>query len=251
MRRWIVTVIAVLAAALALGATAVAVGAGRDPGSPPGPMMSGPAGGWMDGPRSDWMDGRESGWMGGMQGWMAGWTGSPVRSERAWLTEMVAHHEEAVAAAQELQRSDRQEMRDFGASIVDVQSTQIDLMNGWLDEWYGGPAAGVRYRPMMRDLSGLTGDRLDRVFLRDMVRHHMMAVMMSQQLLVRDLAKHPEVADLAEEIRDAQHQEIFAMQQWLADWFGGAWSHGMGHGHGHGHGTGPGMGPGMMRGWNR
>ena len=36
---------------------------------------------------------------------------------------------------------------------------------------------------MMRDLSGLSGDRLDRTFLEDMIGHHMAAVTMSQRLL--------------------------------------------------------------------
>ena len=53
-----------------------------------------------------------------------------------------------------------------------------------------------------------------------MVGHHMAAVMMSQQLLVRGVADHDEVEQLARTIRDEQHAEIFQMQQWLGDWFG-------------------------------
>jgi len=233
MKRWILTAIAVLVTVLALGATAFAVGLHVSGDAPPGPMMSRGSGvGPMMGGRAD---GRH-GWMaGGMRGWMHG---ARVSSERKWLTVMVAHHEEAVSVARELARSDRPELRDFGEQVVAAQSAQIEQMNGWLEEWYGGPAAGVDYRPMMRDLSGLTGDRLDRVFLQDMVRHHMAAVMMSQQLLVSGLAEHPQVADLARQIRDQQHREIFQMQEWLADWFGGGGWH-----------MGPGRGPGMMRGW--
>lgn len=213
MKRWILTVIAVLATVLALGAAAGAVAPDQDRGGRPGPMMGGPM-----------MGGSETqGW--GMPGsWMSGamMPGMRIGSERAWLTEMVAHHQEAVLAAGELARSDREEMRDFGAAIVEDQSAQVELMQGWLEEWYGGPAPGVRYRPMMRDLTGLSGNRLDRVFLQDMTVHHMMAVMMSQQLLARGLAEHQEVADLAVEIRDAQRQEIVQMQQWLARRFPGA-----------------------------
>lgn len=241
MKRSILTVIAVLATVLALGATAWAVGPDRDGDGPPGrfagPMMAGPMMGGWDSGHHGWGD--HPGY-GGMHGWMGGMHGARAASERQWLTLMVAHHEEAVAAAQQLERSDRPEMRAFGEQIVKTQSAQIEQMNSWLDEWYGGPAPGVRYHPMMRDLSGLSGYALDRVFLQDMIRHHMMAVMMSQQLLVRDLAQHPEVADLAREIRDVQHQEIFQMQEWVADWFGGGGWH---------MGPGSGMGPGMMRGW--
>ena len=73
---------------------------------------------------------------------------------------------------------------------------------------------------MMRDLSGLTGDALDRAFLEDMVGHHMMAVMMSQHLLANGDSTHPEVAELAERISDEQRAEIRQMRRWLAAWFG-------------------------------
>ena len=155
-------------------------------------------------------------------GTLHGMHGTRVASEYAFLAEMVAHHEEAVMAARELERSDRPEMRAFGESIVESQTEQIDQMEAWLAEWYADRPGQVDYRPMMRDLSDLSGDELDQVFLEDMVGHHMAAVMMSQQLLARGVADHDEVEVLAATIRDEQHDEIFQMQEWLSDWFGSA-----------------------------
>jgi uncharacterized protein (DUF305 family) len=165
-----------------------------------------------------------------------------VRSELDYLAQMIPHHEEAIAAARELQRSDRPELRQFGADIVRTQSQQVSEMKKWLAEWYPGRDTTVDYEPMMRDLSGLTGDRLDRTFLEDMIGHHMAAVMMSQQLLARGLASHDQVSALAESIRDGQHAEIFRMQHWLAQWYGDSYR---GWGRGRGGSYGP-MGPGMM-----
>ena len=76
-------------------------------------------------------------------------------------------------------------MREFGAVIVASQTAQIQQMRTWLALWHPGEPTDVDYQPMMRDLSGLSGDALDRAFLEDMTVHHMMAVMMSQQLLAR------------------------------------------------------------------
>lgn len=149
-----------------------------------------------------------------------GMYGARVDSEYAYLAEMVAHHEEAVAAARELQRSERPEMRAFGESIVASQTAQIDQMEDWLVEWYPGRSGRADYRPMMHDLGDLSGDDLDQAFLEDMVGHHMAAVMMSQQLLARGVADHSEVEELATTIRDDQHVEIFQMQEWLSEWFG-------------------------------
>lgn len=142
--------------------------------------------------------------------------------ESDYLVEMVAHHGEAVEAAGELARSDRPAMRAFGDSIVKSQSAQIDQMSAWLADWYPGQDPDAGYQPMMRDLTELSGDRLDRAFLEDMVGHHMMAVMMSQRLLSQG-TDHQEVADLARSIRDDQREEIIQMQRWLSEWFDIDW----------------------------
>jgi uncharacterized protein (DUF305 family) len=142
-----------------------------------------------------------------------------VDSEVEYLVQMVAHHEEAVEAAGELARSDRPAMRELGVAIVTSQTRQIDRMRAWLARWYPGTPADTGYEPMMRDLSRLSGDALDRAFLVDMIPHHMAAVMMSQQLLVGGVATHDAVALLAAKIRDEQHAEIFTMRRWLERWF--------------------------------
>ena len=130
----------------------------------------------------DWMHGRGDGQMMG---------GAVAHDEFSYLTHMVAHHEEAVDAARQLARSERPQMRAFGRNIVATQSAQIDQMEAWLATWYPDRSTDVDYQPMMRDLTGLSGDRLDRVFLQDMVGHHMAAVMMSQQLLAHGKHRPP------------------------------------------------------------
>lgn len=186
-------------------------------------------------------------WSGDRGGMMSS-HGMGAASEDVYLAEMVAHHEEAVAAARQLQRSPREEMREFGEAIVASQSAQIEQMQQWLADWHPDRDEQSDYRPMMRDLTRLSGDRLDRVFLQDMIWHHMAAVMMSQQLLARGTAEHDEVEVLAQDIRDEQHAEILQMQQWLRAWFGAGRQHGMHHGGWNGTGgTEGGDGPWMMR----
>jgi uncharacterized protein (DUF305 family) len=218
MRR---TIVAAVAAAALVGAGAgAAVTATGDDGwwhpmtSNGQPRGDGPMGG-------SWGGHMGGGHMGGGPGRHMGGAGHHVlaASEQEYLAEMVAHHEEAIDAARELRRSDRATMRDFGEQIIESQSAQVTQMRAWLAEWYPDGPADVDYEPMMRDLSGLSGDRLDRTFLQDMVGHHMAAVMMSQHLLASRLVEHDEVADLADDIRDEQHAEIIRMRTWLRDWF--------------------------------
>ena len=175
----------------------------------PGGMMGGP-GGMMGGP---------GGMMGGPGGMMGGM--ARVESEFDFLTQMIPHHEEAVASARVLLAgTERPAMKAFAERIIQTQSAEVVQMQEWLAAWYPGRDTTVDHRPMMRDLAGLTGDELDRAFLEDMIRHHMMAVMMSQQLVAGSLAEHPQVVSFARSIRDGQRAEIGQMAGWLRDWFG-------------------------------
>ena len=140
-------------------------------------------------------------------------------SESDYLSTMVAHHTEAVAAARQLVRSDRSAMRALGRSIVASQTAQIEQMRAWQARWYPDAPASS-YEPMMRDLTALSGDALDRTFLIDMVPHHMSAVMMSHFLLTRGLADHPAVSGLAAGIAQEQSREIRTMLRWSRSWFG-------------------------------
>lgn len=233
----------VVAALAIVGLVAVVVAddgprrAGMGPGMMAPPGYSGvcgddDSGGWMMGSRRGPMMGS---WMGPMMGFergsmMGSWWAA---DEPAYLAEMVAHHQEAVTAAEELARSDRPQLRAFGESIVTTQSLQIAQMTSWLAAWYPDQPDADDYDPMMRDLSGLVGDQLDRTFLEDMITHHMAAVMMSQHLLLRG-TEHDQVTVLARSIRDDQHIEIIQMQQWLAQWYDADWRDPRGWGRGPG-----------------
>lgn len=179
----------------------------------------------------------------GMRGGMA----SMVSSEFDYLVDMIPHHQEAIDNAQLLiEHSNREQMREFGASIVETQSAEIEQMEAWLAERYPGQDTRSDYEPMMGDLSELRGDELDQEFLQTMIPHHKMAVKMSQQLVRGSLAENEDVIPFAENIRDVQRNEIRQMRGWLADWFDIDSHHGGGMGMGRGSGSGKGGGPQMQ-----
>ncbi|MCW2867824.1 MAG: hypothetical protein JWR20_2012 [Marmoricola sp.] len=145
-----------------------------------------------------------------------GWNGS----EESFLGAMVAHHEEAVTASRAMQRSDRPQVRALAQRIITSQTAQADRMRTWSSSWYGGASPDPGYRPMMRDLASLHGDRLDEAFLADMTHHHVMAVMMARRLLSGDRIVHRQVASLARSIIREQTAEVAEMQRWSRAWFG-------------------------------
>jgi uncharacterized protein (DUF305 family) len=142
-----------------------------------------------------------------------------IDSELDFLAHMIPHHQEAVTTAIYLRdNSDRPEMKEFAEDIIRIQTAEVEQMTLYLETWYPDQIHQVDYQPMMRNLEGLRGDALDRAFLEDMIPHHMVAVMMSQQLLTQGLAEHEEVALLAGSIRNSQRNEIHMMMNWLAAW---------------------------------
>jgi uncharacterized protein (DUF305 family) len=148
---------------------------------------------------------------------LGGAGGSMMRTgEAAYLSTMVAHHLDAIAAARQLSRSPSPAMRRFGRRIVRDQTEQVHQMRGWLARWYPRTEASS-YVPMMSDLSALDGAELDRIFLVEMIRHHMMAVMMSRHLSRADGARHRLVADLAATIERDQAAEITWMRRRLLE----------------------------------
>ncbi len=152
---------------------------------------------------------------------MGAMAGMNVEDEFEYLTTMIPHHEEAITSATILRDgTENPEMRAFAEQIIEAQSAEISQMKDWLATWYPERDTAVDYTPMMRDLTALRGDDLDRAFLQDMIPHHMAAVMMSQQVLSGGLADNDEVVPFAEMIRDAQRAEITQMANWLTERFG-------------------------------
>ena len=131
-----------------------------------------------------------------------------VVDERAFIEAMVPHHREAVASARDVltRGGMTPEVVRLANAIVASQVTEMTMMEGWYQAWYGTPLPDVPYQAMMRDVAMLEGEALDRAFLTDMVVHHEGAIKMAESVLttpVRD-----EVRTLALNIIAAQKAEI-------------------------------------------
>jgi uncharacterized protein (DUF305 family) len=154
----------------------------------------------------------DMGMMGGMDHSMM-----MVKSEREFLEGMIPHHQEAVDTAKEViaRGGSTPEMRKLAEDIITAQEKEIAMMKDWYQAWYGEAyvADPADYKPMMRDLSTLSGAALDRVFLEDMIMHHMGAIMMAQS--VQPYIENKEITDLTKAIMETQTAEIELMRQML------------------------------------
>ncbi len=139
-----------------------------------------------------------------------------VQSEREFLQAMIPHHEEAISTAKEVveRGGSTAEIKTLAENIIKAQEKEVLDMKTWYKNWYGTDyVADGKYKPMMRTLSNLSGAELDKVFLSDMIMHHMGAIMMAQS--VSSHIEHQEMTTLAQNIKTTQSDEITQMQNIL------------------------------------
>jgi uncharacterized protein (DUF305 family) len=144
-----------------------------------------------------------------------------------FIDQMIPHHEGALMSSEHMiSNSKRPEMRQLYENIQKSQSEQIEQMQEWRKEWYpdAGQPSGMMGEEQTGSMMGngmmdgsmqgmMGGNALDTMFLKMMIPHHQMAVDMSDEALSK--AEHPELRELAQEIRDEQSSEIKLMQGYL------------------------------------
>ncbi len=74
--------------------------------------------------------------MNGMVSGLSGKTGDAF--DAAFIKEMIAHHEGAVAMAEQaLTDAKHVEIKTMATAIISAQTSEISQMKGWLKDWYG------------------------------------------------------------------------------------------------------------------
>ncbi len=196
-------------------------------------VQSGPLNDGAMGNQSDGMmgDGMMSGGMMGEESMMGSFN-EDRPFDLQFIDGMTMHHEGAIMSSKHMiSDSERPELRELARNIGESQSSQVDQMQEWRDEWYpdaeqtSGMPAGMMDEMMgdgmmegmmggsMQEMMG--GDAADEMFLRMMIPHHQMAVEMSEKAL--DEAEHPELENLARKIIAEQKAEIELMKGYLEE----------------------------------
>ncbi|MGY1708574.1 DUF305 domain-containing protein [Geodermatophilus sp. SYSU D00758] len=156
----------------------------------------------------------------------------------AFVRDMIPHHQQAIQMARLAEdQAEDPRVRDLAARIEAAQQPEIEQMSGWLDEWdvgmghvdggmdgpdgdtgsgdTGSGMGGTMSGQDMHALMTATGGEFDRLFLEQMIEHHVGAVRMAETVIAD--GRDPDVGALAEAIRDAQTAEIAQMQQLLTE----------------------------------
>jgi len=80
--------------------------------------------------------------MSAMNSMLQGKTGDAF--DKAFLSEMIVHHQGAVVMAQEaLKNAKHQEIKDLAQNIITAQNKEIAEMKGWQSAWYGSATSNT------------------------------------------------------------------------------------------------------------
>ena len=154
--------------------------------------------------------------------------------DRHFIEEMIPHHEGAIEMAKlALLRSKRPEMLSLANGIIEAQTREINDMKAWYEDWFGTPVssdasgmmggmghgAGMQMGSVEGDLDALktvAAAEFDLEFIRQMIPHHEMAVMMARMLGAGTAGT--EMKELADNIIVGQSREIDVMRSWYSAW---------------------------------
>ena len=155
--------------------------------------------------------------------------------ELAFLTHMIAHHQQALDLAVLVPaRSDRKEFVTFARYLADAQQAEIDQMKALLQaaadrgqptphhEMSGDPPMpGMLSKAQMAALEAASGAEFARLWLQGMIRHHQGAIDMALAQQQREFESRRQpygIAAMADDILTTQRGEIGMMKTWLTRW---------------------------------
>lgn len=153
--------------------------------------------------------------------------------DRHFIEQMIPHHEGAIEMAQlALTKAKRPEVKSLAQGIIEAQQKEITDMKAWYKNWFGTDVPVIGQHMMggqmmsgsMMHMNSMSGDMeelqnakdFDLEFVRQMIPHHEMAVMMAQML--QGSTNRSEMKMLAQNIITSQNQEIEMMRGWITAW---------------------------------
>ncbi|MGB9979545.1 DUF305 domain-containing protein [Methanobacterium sp.] len=145
-------------------------------------------------------------------------------SDKHFIEHMVPHHKEAVQMANIASyNAEHREIKKLARNIKSTQSKEIREMNQWYKKWYGTnvPTSSMKMMGMKNqtNLNKLkTAKPFDKEFIKQMIPHHQMAIMMAQMAIKN--SKQPQIRNFAKSVIKTQSAEIKEMRQWYKQWYG-------------------------------
>jgi uncharacterized protein (DUF305 family) len=154
-------------------------------------------------------------------------TASVERYEIKFMKDMIEHHRMALMMAEECQeRATHEELKEMCHAMEADQAAEIRQMRLWLHAWYKVHVDSVMTHAQMKSMNGmasmkrlsrLSGSEYEIAFMKEMIKHHEMAIKRAAECTTR--ARHEELIEMCRAIETNQKREIEQMEEWLCKWY--------------------------------
>jgi uncharacterized protein (DUF305 family) len=131
-----------------------------------------------------------------MRGWAKDWYGVEIPDHLAMMDQMMGHGQ--------------------NMNMPGMSQSGMPMQSG-MPVPPGMPMSPMGDMSMMESLWRLPSQRLEVVFMSQMIPHHQSAIEMAK--LVPERAAHQELKDLAQNVINSQSSEIDKMNGWLSNWY--------------------------------
>ncbi len=132
-----------------------------------------------------------------------------------YLNAMIAHHRAAMLLAEQVQISERAELRDLAQAILTDEPKLIDELYAWKEAWYRDTR---RVRdPQVANL-GLYNGTFDLRFLNALIAHHDEGILMTRE--TRFKSARSEILDNADAVEAFLTRTGTVLRTWRNEWYG-------------------------------
>lgn len=138
----------------------------------------------------------------------------PASADQSFIDMMVPHHEQAMTMAQQaVAKATRAEVRQMAEKMLAEQAKEIAQLKSWRARWFGSDSTP----PPMMTADMPAGSDFDRMWLREVFKHHGMGVTVAE--ITRRSTARADIKRMAAKTSDAQHEDQHKIATWLREWY--------------------------------
>jgi uncharacterized protein (DUF305 family) len=132
-----------------------------------------------------------------------------------YINAMIAHHRGAMLVAEQLKKSERQEMKDLSAAILKGEPALIAELYQWKKDWYGDSR-------LVQDPVVPAFGEYDKTFdlrvLNTIIAHHQNGIQMTRDVRVK--TSRSEIANNADAVEEFLSGGVVMLKEWRKNWYG-------------------------------
>lgn len=135
--------------------------------------------------------------------------------DQRYLNAMIAHHRGAILMAEQAQASERPQVRELAAEILENEPKLIAELYAWKEEWYGDTRS---VRDPLAPKFGPVDETFDLRFLNALIAHHESGVEMAKEIRLK--SSRSEVLNNADDVEAFLITSGGTLRSWRSDWYG-------------------------------